>query len=412
MLLELISHRSAARQEEETTVKRSTMPLGYDMHIHASIILLAVFGIVMVGSASMGLNIGNNTHLIIDVLKQIVFVLFGFTTMIWLANHFKLKLLKHKEFLHVIFITIVSLLFCLVFDPVGGAKAWIRIPMSFAEISIQPSEFAKITTILIVAAYCGDIKQKFKSGWDMINRPVLFIAVICGIVLLLQGDFGSMAVILVIAFQCFQIPSHKQMQAYQNFALVLFLIILCTAVYALSPYGYEIIKNITFLQEYQRNRFLSAIDPFYDQYNTGFQLIKGLTSFAIGGWFGKGLGNSVNKYSQFPAANTDYILAILVEEFGFIGFTVLLVLYGIIIFQCCNYAFKCRNECARIILVGNATYLLVHMLFNIGGVTGMIPLTGVPLLMISAGGSSTMAFMMMTGISQAVISAYNRKEFV
>ena len=389
---------------------QKVMPLGYDRLINLSIISLALYGIFMVGSASMGLNIGNSAHLIIDVLKQVIFAALGLIAMIWLANHFRLEMLKRKEFLHIIFLTIGSLLFCLAFAPVGGAKAWIRLPVSFAEISIQPSEFAKITVILIVAAYCGTIKQKFSSGWAMVKRPIWFIVAICFIVLVLQGDFGSMAVILVIAFQCFQIPSHKQMRPYQNISMVFFAIILGGAIYALSPSGAKIIQNLPFLQEYQRNRFLSAVDPFYDRYSTGFQLIKGLISFATGGWFGKGFGYSINKYSQFPAANTDYILSILVEEVGYVGFLVLMALYGIIIVRCYQYAFRCRNDSARIILVGNATYLLVHMLFNIGGVTGMIPLTGVPLLMISAGGSSTMAFMMMVGISQAVISAYNRKE--
>ncbi|MBR3346915.1 MAG: FtsW/RodA/SpoVE family cell cycle protein, partial [Solobacterium sp.] len=131
-------------------------------------------------------------------------------------------------------------------------------------------------------------------------------------------------------------------------------------------------------------------------------------SFVTGGWFGLGYGNSVRKYTNFPAANTDFILAIVVEEMGVFGFLLIFVPYMIIIVQLFRYALKIRSEQARVILVGTAMYLMIHSFFNIGGVTGMIPLTGVPLLMISSGGSSTLAFMAAIGLAQAVIDQYRK----
>ena len=95
---------------------------------------------------------------------------------------------------------------------------------------------------------------------------------------------------------------------------------------------------------------------------------------------------------------------------GLIGFLLIFIPYLIIVIQLFRYAMKMRSEKGRIILVGTALYLVIHCLFNIGGVTGLIPLTGVPLLMISSGGSSTLSFMSAIGIAQAVISAYRRKE--
>ena len=184
-------------------------------------------------------------------------------------------------------------------------------------------------------------------------------------------------------------------------------VILGLAVFMLTPYGEAIIGMLP-LQEYQINRIYSSINPFSDQYGSGYQLINGLVSFASGGWFGVGFGNSVRKYTNFPAANTDFILAIIVEELGFIGFLMILVPYCIIIFRLMNYALKIRNEKAKIILIGVAMYFLLHFILNVGGVTGLIPLTGVPLLMISAGGSSTLAAMSALGIAQAIISRYKR----
>jgi hypothetical protein len=219
-----------------------------------------------------------------------------------------------------------------------------------------------------------------------------------------------MAVIFVIICVCFLVPNHPQLRGYQRILTILFYGVVLLGFYILSPSGEHLIMKMTFLKTYQIKRFISAINPFMDQYGTGYQLISGLISFATGGWFGKGLGNSVRKYTNFPAASTDYILAIVVEELGFVGFIGLLAVYGFIIFVLLRYAMKMRSEKGRIILVGTAMYFLVHMFFNIGGVTGLIPLTGVPLLMVSAGGSSTMSIMACVGISQAVIASYRRGE--
>ena len=152
------------------------------------------------------------------------------------------------------------------------------------------------------------------------------------------------------------------------------------------------------------------MNPFIDQYGSGYQLVNGLVSFATGGWFGLGYGNSVRKYTRFPAANTDFILAIVVEELGIIGFLLIYIPYMVIIIRLFMYALKMKSERGKIILIGVAMYIVIHSLFNIGGVTGLIPLTGVPLLMISSGGSSTLSTMCAIGIAQAVIMRFNKGE--
>ena len=172
------------------------------------------------------------------------------------------------------------------------------------------------------------------------------------------------------------------------------------------------IESLPFLKTYQKNRFLSAVNPFIDQYGDGYQLVNGLVSFATGGWFGVGFGKSIRKYTNFPAANTDFILAVLVEEMGFCGFLVVMGLYTFLIVRLFLYAAKIRSEKAKIILVGTAMYFMVHIFLNVGGVTGLIPLTGVPLPLFSAGGSSAMSMMLSVGISQAVISRFHKGEIV
>ena len=198
-------------------------------------------------------------------------------------------------------------------------------------------------------------------------------------------------------------------QKFRKWLAILMVLGIIMIVFILTPYGEGIIRKLP-LKDYQINRILSSINPFADQYNTGFQLVSGLVAFATGGWTGLGFGNSVRKYTKFPAANTDFILAIVVEELGYIGFLLVFIPYLLIMWRLFSYASRIRSEKAKIILVGTSMYILIHCLFNIGGVTGMIPLTGVPLLMISAGGSSTISLLCAIGIAQAVILQYNNGE--
>ncbi len=407
-----MSEYSGTRIKTQAKQKRRfflRMPKGSDKLVYWSLILLAGFGLLMIASASMGIAVGNTSYLAFILAKQIVFLGGGYIAMVWLANHFTVDFLKSSLFPTWALGVAVSLLACLVFPKVNGARAWLRVPISRFDISIQPSEFAKIMVALIVAAYCGDVKKTFPKGEEIWKRPVIFILGYVFIVLVLQSDLGSAAVMLMIAWVCFYIPAHPQMRRFQKVLFWVMTFGIVIAVVILTPYGEGIIQYLP-LKDYQIKRFLSAVNPFADQYNTGFQLISGLVSFATGGWRGLGFGNSVRKYTSFPAANTDIILAIVIEELGMIGFALIFIPYLIIVVQMFRYALKINSEKAKIILVGVAIYLIVHCLFNIGGVTGLIPLTGVPLLMISSGGSSAMSFMCAIGIAEAVISQYRRGE--
>lgn len=383
---------------------------GSDIWIHLAMCALCVYGTLMIGSASMGVAVDDPMYLVKTVIKQIFFILTGYFFMAQFSHRFTLNSLKKNRFIVTIIGMEVLLLSCLLFSASGGAHAWIRIPIPGLEVSIQPSEFAKIVCILIIATYMGDVKRQYESTWQFIQVPVIFISIYLFTVAIIQHDFGSMAVMLLISCVCMLIPSHPKAKKFQMALRVLFWVGVVGIIFIMSPAGEWLIQHLPGLSEYQKNRFLSAINPFEDIYGTSYQIVKGLVSFADGGLFGCGFGNSIRKYTDFPAANTDFILAILVEELGFVGFLGLIILYAIIIFRLLSYANKMKNEKGKIILVGTAMYFLIHIFFNIGGVTALIPLTGVPLLMISSGGSSTLSIMFCVGIAQAIISAYNRGE--
>ena len=383
------------------------MPAGHDRLIHSTILALTLFGLVMVTSATMGTDAANYMSLIRTVFKQLLFTAAGYIGMLIMARKFTFELCR-KYLFHLIFLTIAALLFVLVFDPVGGARAWIRIPIgNIIEFTIQPSEFAKMSIMIIMATYLGDLRIQKISGKELIKAPFILVMLFVVIVALLQSDFGSAVIMLGIALILFLIPKHPSLRKYQKNLLLTLFFGGALLIFLMSPAGEAILKMIPFAQ-YQINRFLVAQNPFADRYGGGYQLIKGLISFASGGISGVGFGASIQKYMNFPAASTDYILAIVVEELGIGGFLFIFIGYMIVICRLFNYAIKIESENARMILIGTAMYLFIHFVFNVGGVTGLIPLTGVPLLLISAGGSSTMSFMTAIGLSQSVISKYRQ----
>lgn len=382
---------------------------GCDIWILLSVLLLAVIGILMIGSASMGLNIGNSLSLAITVIKQLVFVVAGYIMMCFASHHFRIHNITRPGFVTVMGLMELLLVICRAFTPAGGAYAWIRFRIPYAEITIQPSEFTKIIAILILAAYLGDARKKNRTFMQMCRIPLGMIMIYVATIIFIQKDFGSAAVMLMISFVVALIPRHPSLKKAQRVFTILFFLGVVAVVFLISPPGMKFIESLP-LMTYQKNRFLSAINPFIDQYGDGYQLVNGLISFATGGLFGVGFGKSIQKYTNFPAANTDFILAVLVEETGFIGFLGLMGLYTLLIVRLFLYANRIRSERAKMILVGTAMYFLVHMFLNIGGVTGLIPLTGVPLPLMSAGGSSAMAMMLAVGICQAVISQYHKGE--
>ena len=380
------------------------LPLGYDKPIHLTLIALTVFGLIMSTSASMGTDAADYIGLIFTVVKQLGFAVLGYLAMLLLSRLFTFSLCK-KYLREIVIGTIIALLACLFFREVGGAKAWIRIPIAGREITIQPSEFAKISIMIIMATFLGDVEKQDISFKDLIKRPLGFVLLFVFIVFILQSDLGSAVVMSAIAAVCFLIPKHKILGRAQLHLILTVLGVLGLIVIVFATPLRNVILN-TDSSFYMIRRFTSALNPFLDKYGTGFQLIKGLISFATGGLTGVGVGASIQKYTNFPAASTDYVLAIIVEETGILGFLFVFAGYMLIIMRLFNYAKKIESEKAKMILIGTAFYLFVHYVFNVGGVTGLIPLTGVPLLLMSSGGSSTMSFMASVGICQAVIAQY------
>lgn len=392
------------KQKTERKKLNLKMPYGYSLSIHVTTIVLNLFGLLMIVSASMNLKNTSRT-LTFTLVKEIAFIVVSYILMVIFAKYFKMSFFK-KYFWPLLGLTIAALLATLAFGEVNGAQAWIR----FGSVTIQPAEFAKVFVILMIALFLGDRKAvKSKSVWDYILLPTLVILLMLFIITVLQSDLGSAVVLLGIAFVCYLIPSNIKLKRMQLMFAILFVLGIVVLVMINNPQGAEFLNKLP-LPDYMVKRFLTSADPLHDMYNDSYQVFNSLVAIIQGGVFGKGFAQSINKYGYIPEAHTDFILAIIIEELGILGFLVIFIGYGLILINLMKYSFKVRSEQDKIILVGVASYIVIHFVFNVGGITAFIPLTGVPLLLVSSGGSSRMAVMIAIGLAQSVISKHNTYE--
>ena len=236
----------------------------------------------------------------------------------------------------------------------------------------------------------AELKSKFYK--DKFNKCVLFPLALMvfafGIGVIVQKDLGSSLILAAICFICFMSTPRDYYKKYKK----LVWIALAVAVIIL---GFLI---TAVLQGYQLQRIDSWLKPLKIEniYDSSWQLVNSLIAFTDGGIFGLGLGNSIQKYDYIPEAHNDFIGAIIYEELGIFGLL--------------KYADQIQNNKSRVILIGIASYFMLHLFVNLGGVSGLIPMTGVPLLLVSSGGSSTIAALIAIGIAQAIISKFNKEQ--
>lgn len=381
------------------------MPKGFSKIIHASMLFLNVFGFVMIISASATVNIENSGQLIKGILKESVYVAVAYFFMVKAARGYSHSKLK-KRYNLLVLGTVLFLVAALFYSPVNGARAWVRLGL----FSLQPSEFAKITIILVLAHSLGEREKSKEPLGSLISHPIFVIVVMSFIVLVLQSDLGSAMIMLMIALFTLMVFANSKLQKIQSLFLFLYMAFILLIFNMNNTVFIDFIDRIPWPDKmhYMIDRIRTNANPFLDRYNSGAQIFNGLAAFVSGGLFGVGYGKGFLKFSFIFSAESDSILPIIVEELGVIfGFLPIVAGYTIILYQLMKYTFLVQNEKDKAILVGTIAYFFVHFLFNVGGVSGIIPLTGVPLLFISAGGSSRVAVMIALGLSQRVIANYH-----
>ena len=374
------------------------LPKGRDIWIQSSMLALAGIGILMTVSASMTTNVVS-FELLQQVLKQLFFVTLGYSSYFVLSKYIPVTRLK-KIMSTIMILSIILLFIPLLESARNGAQAWITLP---GGITLQPSEFIKLVVIVVNSVYLGDLKVRKKDFSQIVQYPLGYLALVTIIIVFIQKDLGSGVVVFLIGISTYMLAGHNKLKRSQYWLIGLMFVGIFALPLLLTSGGISWIESTGILKGYMLNRFKVVINPFEDLYGSGYQLVNGMVAMVRGGLFGVGYGNGLQKYGYLPAAKTDYILAVIGEEMGFVGILIVFVLFFIIIFRLINHTFKAKSEKNRIILFGVMMYVSLHFILNVGGVTGLIPLTGVPLLLLSAGGSSTLSVMMALGMAQFVI---------
>lgn len=257
--------------------------------------------------------------------------------------------------------------------------------------TIQPSEFSKPVIILFLACWYSE-RKKFKKWWH-IFIPICYVIAIF-VLVFLEPDLGTALIIAFITMMIFYFIPFKGFKWLRLLKIGGILVLLAGfAVISLKP---------DLLTETQANR-LNYSRPC-DRYlsDTGYQVCNGYIAINNGGLTGVGLGNSTQKYLYLPEAYTDMIFPIIAEELGLIGGGIVLILYMFILYRVLAIARNSTNLKGSIIAFGTFAYMLIHIAVNLGGVLGLIPITGVPLPFLSYGGSFTINLMILLALTGRV----------
>lgn len=382
--------------------KLKLFPAYSSRFIYIGALFLAFFGSAMIISAEMGESTADLSVISSTSIKQGIFLILGIACLVIFT---KIRFIKlQTKYIWIGYFIVLGLLIATrFFAPVGGAYGWIRL----GPLSLQPSEFAKLYIIVLAAKLFE--KDTPKLNMNRIEKFGLAALFYVGIVFKVQNDLGSAVVIAGIAYVCALVPPYKEYRKIQNWMIIFMLVGIIGVVAILSPLGTSLLETMG--DSYKINRFLASANPFAYQYDSGYHLVMSLVSFATGGLFGLGYGKSIHKFMNFPNPSTDFILPVIVEENGVIfGLVPILICYGFIFVPLVYHSIKCEYCRGKIIMVGTLMYFALHFVLNVGGVSGFIPLTGVPLLLISAGGSSLMSCLATIGLAQSEIINYQKRK--
>ena len=295
----------------------------------------------------------------------------------FLVIFFDLRLIFGYAYV-IFFLSIISLVVIPFFGiESNGATRWINI----AGISLQPSEFVKYTLILALAKYFHSINND--SSFIKTLIIPLFITIVPVFLVITQPDLGTALIILLGGISLFWISGLN----YKYFILGVFSI-LCSL-----PVLWQ------YLKDYQNDRVLTFFNPERDPLGNGYHIMQSKIALGSGGIFGKGYMEGTQSHLNFlPEMQTDFIFTMLGEEFGFIGTLLLLLIYAALIMISIRLALKSRSLFIKYLSLGVCNVFFIYVFVNIGMVTGLLPVVGVPLPFISYGGSSMLAVMFGFGL--------------
>ncbi len=368
------TRRAPARSRRVPLLAR---PLTSYYLILGSAMLLVALGLVMVLSASSVRSLSSSGSSYAVFQRQLMWVAIGLPFMA-LAIVLPARTLRALAY-PLLLISLIGLV--AVFLPgLGrtryGATRWVQL----GPITAQPSELAKLALVLWGADLYAR-KQKLLGDWRHLVVPLVPVTLLLATLIMLEPDLGTTMVVVSVTFA------------------LLFVVGAPLRVFGvLSGLGIAAVTALAVAEPYRLERITGYLNPFADPLNSGYQPIQGLYALASGGWFGVGLGASRQKWSYLPNAHTDYIFAIIGEELGLLGTLFVVLLFAVLGYAGIRVAQRTKDPFVRLASAGITAWLLAQALLNMGAVTKLVPVTGIPLPLVSFGGSSLAVSMLAIGM--------------
>ncbi|PYX87536.1 MAG: rod shape-determining protein RodA [Acidobacteria bacterium] len=345
----------------------------FDWVLLLLVLLICAVGVTQIYSATMSSRFAD-VHMYV---KQIYWIAGGLVFMLLLSLINYEALLDSVHWMYIA--AVISLMAVLVFGTKYlGARRWIRLP---AGVHFQPSEWVKLILILAMAKYFSDLRQRDASLTDILKAALL--GGIPMLMVLVQPDLGTALTYIPILVMGLFLGGIQFKHAAA--------IILIGAALAVPAFKH--------LKPYQRGRLTSFLNPAADSQGKGYQGEQSKIAVGAGGIWGKGFGKGSQTQNSFlPIPQTDFIFAAFSEEHGFVGAVGLLLLYFIVLMRLIHNAQTAPDRAGAIVILGVVAVLTFHILVNVGMVVGFMPVTGIPLPLMSYGGSSLLFTFLALGI--------------
>ena len=379
---------SRSQAEVSPVQRRTKLSLGQIFYLPQLIpaLLLIIIGAVVIWSASLNIADANFP-------RHIIGIVLGLGTA-WFVRQYDYRALANMQ-------TALFVLDCLLMispripglgSSAKGITGWVKLPI--IGLTFQPSEVAKLVTIFLISSMGAQFNGKIEALKDYVKLCATLTVPF--LLILVQPDLGTGLIVLVTGAAIIICAGAKRSWVLVTIALIVAVATL-TVVTSMTPGLPHILK------EYQLNRLIVFVDPSVDPGGSGYNLQQAKIAVGSGGLFGKGIGNASQSGTGFlPEAHTDFVFALLSEEFGFVGSSCVLLLFGWMIFSTIALAQRIDLPFAKLVLAGVATMLSFQVLQEVGMCIGIMPITGIPLPFISFGSTSMIAQCMGIGVVQSV----------
>ncbi len=377
-------YKSPKRQEQERKEKRSrksnnagTILSAPDNTLLTVVTFLIIIGFLAIFSATAPKCMREGANLASFLIKQIIYAAAGFFAMGFFAKFDYQKLEKYNtKFLWIVIILLVILQFTPLGVTINGAKRWINLGF----MQLQPSELAKpLFCMLLASTFKNKVDLLSSKNWFEVYIPIIVI-----LFLILKQPNLSMVIILGITSLCLYIAAKGPWQVLAALGSIM---------------GAGILMFLPkLLHGYQMDRINVWLNPGSDALGKGYNIIQSLIAFASGGFSGTGYGGSIQKLAYLPECHTDFIFAIIAEEFGFLGCLFIIGLFVTLVYRGLRISKRCPDMYGKLLAIGITVIFGFQAFLNMSVASSLLPVTGVTLPFISYGGTSIIVSLAMVGI--------------